>query len=105
VLFDLDAQLSGRVGLRGAGGAAVQAAQGHRSGSAGEAYPLGDLGDGAHASELAVVARDEQHALVVADVDRQRDVHGREDHGVVGRNEKKCRHEGSLSLLTIRKPL
>ena len=61
--------------------------------AAGEANALGDLGDGAHARELAVVARDEQHALVVADVDRQRDVHGREDHGVLGGDEKKCRHQ------------
>ena len=94
VLFDLDAQLAGGVGLCGAGDAAVQAAQGHRSGPAGQANPLGDLGDGAHTRELAVVARNEQHALlVVADVDRQRDVHGREDHGVVGGYKKKCRHQ------------
>ena len=35
-----------------------------------------------------VVTGDEQDALLVADVDGQRDVHGREDDGVVERNQK-----------------
>ena len=42
-----------------------------------------------------VVARDEQHALLVADVDGQRHVHGREDDGVVERDEKKLSHAGA----------
>ena len=39
---------------------------------------------------LALVARDEQHALLVADVDGQRDGHVREDDDVFERNEQKC---------------
>jgi hypothetical protein len=33
------------------------------------------------------MARDEQHALVITDVHGQGDIHGREDDGVVQRDE------------------
>jgi hypothetical protein len=38
------------------------------------------------------VARHEQHALLVAHVDGQRDVHGGEDDGVVERDEEETAH-------------
>ena len=42
-----------------------------------------DLGDGADLRVVALVHRDEQHALLAADVDRQGDGHVREDDDVV----------------------
>ena len=51
--------------------------------AAGEADVVGDLGDRADLGELALVTRDEQDALLVARVDGERDVHRREDDGVV----------------------
>ncbi len=47
-----------------------------------------DLGHGAHAGEVAVVAGDEQDPLLVAGVYGQRDGHAREDDGVVERNQE-----------------
>ncbi len=57
--------------------------------AAGQSHAIGDLGDGADASVLAVVHGNEQHALLVAHVDRQRDGHVREDDDVFERNEQK----------------
>ena len=87
-LLDVDAQVAERVGLGGAGDAAVQPAQRGRAAAAGQADGVRDLGDGADLGELGLVTGDEQDALLVADVDGQRDVHGREDDGVVERNQK-----------------
>ena len=88
-LDDLDPEVALRVGVGGAELGAVQAVQGHGAAAAGHAHALADLGDGADLRVLALVARDEQHALlVVADVDGDRDVHVREDDEVVQRYEE-----------------
>ena len=91
VLLDLDAQAAGVVGVRGAGDAAGDARERDGAAAAGQADAVGDLGDRADLGELAVVAGIEQDALLVADVDGERDVHGREDDGVVERDEKQTR--------------
>ena len=86
-LVDLDAQLAAGAGLGGADQRAVLAGDGDGAAAAGEADLLGDLGDRADLEELVLVARDEHDALVVADVDRQRDAHVGEDDGVVERDQ------------------
>ena len=63
------------------------AGDGDRAATAGQADLLGDLGDRADLEELVLVARDEHDALVVADVDRQRDAHVGEHDGVVERDQ------------------
>ena len=79
---------------RGAGPSSVTARPppGRRTRSA-------DLGDGADLGVLAVVARHEEHALLVADVRGDGDVHVREDDDVVQRNEQQRAHQRFLALL------
>ena len=80
------------VGLGGAGDAAGDALEADAVGAAGQADLLGDARDGAHGGVFALVARDEQDLLGVADVDRKGHVHGGEDDGVVERDEEQLRH-------------
>ena len=84
--------------MGGAGDAAHLAGQGDGAAAAGQPDALGDLGDRADLGELRPVARDEQHALVVADVHGQGHVHGGEDDGVVEGDEQKRGHEVRLAL-------
>ncbi len=91
-LDDLNAQAPLRIALRGAGLGAVQAVQHGRTTPTGQADGVGDLGDGAYLREVALVARNEQDALLALDVDRQRDVHRREDDGVVERDQQQGGH-------------
>ena len=72
--------------------AAVQADEVDGAAAAGQADALAHLGDGADLRVLALVARHEQHALLVADVDGDRDVHVREDDEVVQRYEQQRAH-------------
>ena len=90
-LVDLDAQLAAGAGLGGADQRAVLAGDRDRAAAAGQADLLGDLGDRADLEELVLVARDEHDALVIADVDRQRDAHVREHDGVVERDQPQAR--------------
>ncbi len=76
---DLHAQLAGRVGVRGARDPAMQAAEGHGAAATREAHALGDLGHGPHAGEGTVLAGDDDHALRVAHLDRERHGHVGED--------------------------
>ena len=89
---DLDAQAAGGVGVRGAGDAAGDAGERDGAAAAGQADVVGDLGDRADLGELALVARDEQDALLVAHVDGKRHIHGGEDHRVVQRDEQEGCH-------------
>ena len=61
----------------------MQPRQRHREAAAGQPHALGHLGDDADLRVRIVVPGHEQHAIVAADVDRQRDRHAREDHRVV----------------------
>ena len=88
-LVDLDEQPAVGKGVGGAGDPAVEAVQLDGAGAAGQPDAIGDLGHGADAGEIALVAGDEQDALLLAGIDRQRDGHAREDDGVVERNQKK----------------
>ncbi len=60
--------------------------------AAGQADRAGHVGDRADLRVLAVLARDEQHALLAGRVDREVDVHRREDDGVVQRDEQQLLH-------------
>ena len=76
-----------------AGGArdpAVQTVQRDRATAAGEADAIGDLGDGADLRVLVLVLGHEQHALLVADVDGEGDVHVGEDDEVFQGDEQKA---------------
>ena len=101
VLGDLHAQAAAGVGLRRAGDAARDAFEHRAAGAAGEPDALGDAGDGAHGGVLALMARNEQHALLVADVDGQRDVHRREHDGVFKWDEEQGGHGQPLHGSTI----
>ena len=101
LLGDLHDQAAAGVGVRRAGDAARDALEHRAAGAAGEPDALGDAGDGAHGGVLAVVARDEQHALVVPDVDGQRDVHRGEHDGVFKGDEKQRGHGQPLHGSTI----
>ena len=85
-------EAAGAVGVRRAGDAAGDAGERDGAAAAGEADAVGDLGDRADLGELAVVAGDEQHALLVAHVDGEGDVHGGEDDGVVEGDEQERSH-------------
>ncbi len=95
-LGHLDAQPAGVVGVRGARDAAGDAGEGHGAAAAGQPDAVGDLGDRPDLGELAVMAGDEQDALLVARVDGEGHVHRGEDDGVVERDEKKGGHVGSF---------
>ncbi len=88
--LDLDEEAPLRIGGRGAGNPAVQAVQRDRVTAAGKADVIGHLGDGADLRVLVVVLRHEQHALFVADVDGEGDVHVGEDDDVFQGDEKKA---------------
>src|SRR3954447_11165958 len=90
-LLDLDAQAPGVIGVGGAGDAAGDALEHRAMTAAGEADALRDGRDGADGGVLALVARDEQDALLTGGVHRQGDVHRGEDDGVVERDEKEGR--------------
>ena len=107
VLDDLDAQAADRRGLCAAPATprAMPSSDG-AAGAAGQADALGDAGDGADAGVLAVVARNEQDAILVPRVDGERHVHGREDDGVVKRDEQKVlRHVRPLRVQPLQTQL
>ena len=74
----------------GAGDAAVQALEGDGATSAGQADAVRHLGDGADLRVLVVVLGHEQHALLVADVDGEGDVHVGEDDDVFQGDEQQA---------------
>ena len=75
----------------------------HGPAAAGQADALADLGDRADLRVLALVPRDEQHALLVADVDGDGDVHVGEDDEVVERDEQQRAHDAiTLPVVAMR---
>ena len=76
----------------------MEAVQRHGVAAAGEPHLVRDLGHGSDLGVLAVVLRHEEHALLVADVDRQRHAHVGEDDDVVERHEQELAH-GVFTLL------
>ena len=99
MLLDLDAQLAGRIGVRGACDAAVEAGERDGAAAARQADLLDDLGNGADLGVLALVDRDEQDALLVADVDGERDGHVGEDNDVFERNQEQSCHRVHLTVV------
>ena len=91
-LLHLCAEASLGVGVGGADDAAVQAGQRNGDGTAGQADSVGHLGDGADLRVLLLVPGHQQDARFVAGVDRQRDGHAREHHGVLERDEQQVAH-------------
>ena len=73
-----------------AGHAAVQALEGHGASAAGQANAVGHLRDRADAGKFVFVSGNEQHSLLLAGVDRERQRHAREDHDVVERDQEKA---------------
>jgi hypothetical protein len=86
--LDLDAQLAVGAGARGADPASVETLQRHGSAATGQPDVVGDVRHGADGGELLPLARDEHDALLGADIDRQRDCHGREDDRIVHGDEQ-----------------
>jgi hypothetical protein len=82
-LLDVDAQLAAQAAAGRARDAAVEPHQLDRRRAAGQPHAVDDIGDGADLGEVAVVAGDQQDALLIAHVDRERHVHIREDDDVV----------------------
>ena len=89
-LLDLDEEASLRVARRGAGDSTMQAVQRDGEPAAGQPDAVGDLGDGADLRVLVLVLGHEQHALLVADVDGEGDVHVGEDDDVFQRDEEEA---------------
>ena len=98
LLLDLGAQPAHRVGVRDADDAAVQALERDGVRAAGQADAVADLGDGADGRVLVLVPRHEQDAVLVADVDREGDVHAGENDGVFERDEQKVGHSNLQSV-------
>ena len=78
--------------MGGARDTAGDAGEGDGAAAAGKPDVVGDLGDRADLGELALVARDEQDPLLVANADGKRHIHGGEDHRVVQRDEQERCH-------------
>ncbi len=87
-LGHLDPEVPLRIGVGGAELGAVQPLEGHSTAAAGHADAIADLGNRAHLGVLTLVPRDEQHALLVGDLDSDGHVHVREDDNVVERYEE-----------------
>ncbi len=92
VLGHLDAEAAELVALRGAGDATGNAGKLDGASPTGQADAVRHRRDRADRGERVVVARDEQYAILVTDVDGKRHVHGGEDHGVVQRDENQRGH-------------
>ena len=101
VLLHVGDQAALAVGAGGAEGAARDALERCAADAAGQADLLGDVDDGADGGVLALVARDEDDALLAGRVDRERDVHGGEDDGVVQRDEQQLLGHAVRSLVRL----
>jgi hypothetical protein len=76
-LLDVDAQLVAAIGLGRPGQASMQADHGGRVGPAGQLATLDHLCNHADPAELAVLAREQENAVLITGIDRQ----GRGDRG------------------------
>ena len=85
VLLDGDAEAAVGVGLGGAEHGAALGDQRDGGDAAGQPGDLDDVGQNADLRVLTVLGGHQQHALVVADIDRQGDVHIWEDDCVFQR--------------------
>ena len=83
--------------MSGAGDATVQALSTTARPPPGRRTRFGDLATVPTAAN-SVVTRHEQHTLLLAGVDRQRERHAREDDDVVQRDKEKRLIKSSLSL-------
>ena len=96
-LLDLDPQPPLRVGLGGAGDAAVERGELDGADAAGQPHALAHLGDDADRGVVALVTRDKQHLRLVPWIDRQGDLHAGEDDGVFEGDQKKFWHDCSIA--------
>jgi len=96
-LLDVDPQAALRVGLGGAGDAAVQRRELNGVDTARQAHPLAHFGDDADGGVVALVTRDEQHLCLVPWIDRQGDFHAGEDDGVFEGYQEKSWHDRSIA--------
>ena len=95
MLLHLDPEPTLGIGVGGTGDSAVQTDETDGRDAAGQAHTFGDLGDRADLCVLAVVPWHEQHALLVAHVGGDRDVHVREDDDVVKRDKQQRAQDSS----------
>src|SRR5439155_4470233 len=87
-LLVVDAQPVLGIRRRGADHAPVGAREGDGAAAAGQAHPVDYLGDCPDLGVVVLMARHEQHLVLVADLDGQRDGHVREDDGVFQGDEQ-----------------
>ncbi len=99
MLFDLDHEAPERIGVGGAGDSARDTGEGDGAAATGKADVVRDLRDRPDLGELAVVTRDQQNPLLVANSDGKRHIHGGEDHRVVQRDEQEGCHGVRLHFL------
>ena len=101
VLVDLDHEAPELIGVRGPGDTAGDAGEGDGTAAAGKADVVRDLRDRPDLGEFAVVTRDQQDPLLVANADGKRHIHGGEDHRVVQRDEQEGCHGVRLHFLLV----
>src|SRR5262245_53720062 len=95
MVLDLDAELAVATGARRSGDAAVERLEAHGAGWAGQLDALDHVRDDPHAGIVRVMAGDQEHTGLGADVHRQRHLHVREHHRVVERDQSiSGRHAG-----------
>ena len=85
--FEIDPKHTVLVSACSAGDRAMEAHQRDGEPSAGESHPLGYFRDDPDARVRVVLSGHQEHAIVAAHVDRQRDRHAREHHGLVQGND------------------
>jgi hypothetical protein len=88
-LLHLDAQLVPAGGLRGAREPAMQADHGRRPRAVRQLAALDHLRDDTDATEVAVLARQQEHSILLASVDRQSCRYAGEGDRVVEWDQKK----------------
>ena len=93
--LDLDRQLAARPGRGRPREPAMQAGQRDRADAAGQPAALDHVGDRADARVLALVTRDDENALGVAGLGRDRGGHAGEEDAVVEGNQRKLHQANS----------
>ena len=91
----VNAQHAVFVGAGAAGNRAVKRGERRGQPAAGQPHAVRDVRDHADPRVGVLLARHQEHALVAADVDRQRDRHPGEDDGVVQGDDAKPVHSAT----------
>jgi hypothetical protein len=92
MLGHVDAETAVGPGGRGAGNTAEEALEGHRRKAAGQAHAVRHPGDGSDRAELLAVSWNQEHAIRVPHVDRERRGHAGKDDRVLDRDQGEVFH-------------